>query len=786
MMKTARFTRWLMQHSWFFGMVAVAMVVICLRFSPAVFQGKTLVFGDNYSLMVPGKIFTATWLKQGVLPLWNPLIFSGLPWLADINQSVLYFTTAFFVWFHPAVALNLTITSHWLIAFVGAYLLGRFWTKQHWLGMVAGSLWMLSTQVTGSSNNFSTLQSIVWLPLIAFFGLQLRSRWWAIAGFALTILAEFLGGYPQHVLYAIMAAVWLSIIWEFGPSAPWQSLTKLRPEIEQWVKMWAVAGVMTVGLSAVAWLPFVETLQQSTRMTQTSEQAAVGSLDPVMLVVKPLLPYAFDKPTAGMKWGPAWSGQPNVVFYFTWIGILALVTRFIWFRKKIDHWFFWPIAITLTFSLGSNLPGFAQLQQALPFLRIARYPSMVMIATQLWLIAWLLEVWSDKQMIKKLWQHSWRWLGVAGIFGGVFWLLSVWQFAPIWSFVDQVLQGKLSHSVFHTLARDQVIATVIGQNIFMAAGLSLLAGWLLSRQRWAWFWAVMTLDLLYATQSMLFFAPAEIYSYPENKLLEQLQATSGWQHRSLTRNVNMPYSDYGSYWEAMVVRSPFSDSFVTPVELQQFAHLQHLRNGATPDWNLASQTPMVHGYTTLLPRDYDQLWRTSVEPRINFIAQVDPSNALLAEWAVKYYLVDTAYKVTESVAHLPIVATDQQWQLHEIPKALSRIRFLDGTPVKLDGAIETPNSIELTFVNASSSASLIVADRYDSAWKAEVNQQPVVIANYRGMRQIAIQPGKNQVKLQYQPHSIWWGLGITLATATSFLAVTTFVCLTNRKRFVTI
>ena len=83
LLKTKQFQFWI-----FF------LFFIIIRFYPFLF-GKTLVFGDNYSLMVPGKIFTAQWLKQGVLPLWNPHIFSGLPWIADINQSVLYPSTLF-------------------------------------------------------------------------------------------------------------------------------------------------------------------------------------------------------------------------------------------------------------------------------------------------------------------------------------------------------------------------------------------------------------------------------------------------------------------------------------------------------------------------------------------------------------------------------------------------------------------------------------------------------------------------------------------------------------------
>ena len=134
---------------------ALFFFIILIRFLPF-FQGKTLVFGDNYSLQVPGKIFVANWLKQGVLPLWNPYIFSGLSTeMMDANHSTLYPDTLFFVIFHPAVALNLTVITHLLIAYAGMYLLARTWLKDHSWSLVAAVLWMLSTQVTGSINNLA-------------------------------------------------------------------------------------------------------------------------------------------------------------------------------------------------------------------------------------------------------------------------------------------------------------------------------------------------------------------------------------------------------------------------------------------------------------------------------------------------------------------------------------------------------------------------------------------------------------------------------------------------------
>ena len=103
--------------------------------------------------------------------------------------------------------------------------------------------------------------------------------------------------------------------------------------------------------------------------------------------------------------------------------------------------------------------------------------------------------------------------------------------------------------------------------------------------------AVVVIELLVNTQGMFYFAPNKIYDTQTGNsqdLIAQLNIEmpidlsvahkkitleDDWieepksknvtnNYRILTRNSNLPYTDYGSYWEAMVVRKPFSDSFV--------------------------------------------------------------------------------------------------------------------------------------------------------------------------------------------------------------------------------
>ncbi|HEX9817488.1 MAG TPA: hypothetical protein VGA89_01165 [Patescibacteria group bacterium] len=740
------------------------ILLIFIRFWPF-FWGKTLVFGDNYSLQMPGKIFAAEWLSQGVLPLWNPYLFSGISTLMlDAHQSILYPSTLLFILFPPALALNLTIILHLLLAYAGMYLLARTWLKDHAFALVAAVLWMLSTQITGSINNLVTLQSLVWLPLLAFFGLQLARqsvyRWW----FAGAFLLQFLGGYPQHALYGVILAVMLSAFFH------WRQL-----KFQQWFLAWFWTGLTTLGMAAVAWLPFIVALPNSTRVLQTETQALVGSLNPAMLV-KFVLPYFFDQASEGIKWGPAWSGQPNVAIYVTWLGLLAALSSF-WVKKKTlkkEVWFFAGLTFfTLVFSLGENLPGFAVIQKVIPFFRIARYPSMMMILTNV-----VLALWTARGL--QQWQintRTFRWLAAIGWGILAMGLASWWAhrnwFPELWQAADRFVSFSLSESLFHTLERDKLIVFEIIKNIVFNS-LFFIALISVFRQNKRQFRLLLVafiigLEMIFNTHGQFFFAPKEIYATSAIRAQELLASLAlpktAFQARVLTRNLNLPYTDYGSYWEALVVRAPFSDSFVDEQELAEFNHAQVLRDGLTPNWNMVFGVPVVNGYTTLLPTDYAQLYQRSAnEPRINFIEQIDPADPLLDDWAVRYYVVDTWFEIKEDLGQLPVVTEIGNWQVRERPGAKERIRFGDDTVAELTEFEENPNQLSFSLENFTDRPNLIIADRYDPDWQARVNGQLIEIENYHGMRRIPLRPGANQVELWYWPKWFYVGLAVTLTS----------------------
>lgn len=738
--------------------LAILGIFSLLRFYPFLF-GKTLYFGDNYSLMVPGKIFTAQWLSQGILPLWNPYIFAGVNWIADINQSVLYFSTFLFWWFSPATALNLSIFLHTIGTGIGMYFFAKRLFPERWQAILAATMWMFSTQVSGSSNNLTTIQSIAWIPWILYVGSLVHTSIAARGIFALLVLSQFLSGYPQHVIYTIAMSVIFSS-WEM-----WKKTT-----LKKWAVSWLITGTITFFVTTVAWLPFAESLLGSTRMIQSTTQAQVGSLDPRMLP-KMLLTYIFDNPVAGMKWGPAWSGQPNVLFYVTWLGLIALsYSLFFWKKTKTDLVVFSAVVVgsTLVFSFGKYLPFFEQIQQIIPLLRVGRYPSMVLMFTNLWLIVWTVAVMPKLSLSKVVERLLWIVLALMVLVASLTWYAALQLPSELWNFLNLLTKQALEASQFHTAARDMVILRVISENIVVVSILTMCSLWAIGRKRWWWVVTFLTVELLYSTQGMFIFASSEVYSDTVMESVTQRQAIQNVvqtpQYRILTRNSNQPYSDFGSYWEALVVRAPFSDSFVDEYELYSHDRLRALKDGFTPDWNMVFGVPTIHGYTSLLPQDFARVWQQSEQARINFVDTIPSSHPQLRDWAVKYYLVDRWYPLYEEQLPAKRIAVMGDWEVYELENAMPRFRMADNTALKITQLQETPNTISLSLADGQPAGTMIIADRYDINWRAWADGRPVKIRNWNGMRQLELPANAQQLELRFLPSLFYLGGSISLVT----------------------
>src|SRR4051812_1377550 len=90
----------------------VIAVVALLTFAKPLLRQEVPIVRDHFDYFQPLRWYTATELRQGRLPLWNPYNASGEPWLANPQTGVFYPPTWLFLALPFATAYTLFLALH--------------------------------------------------------------------------------------------------------------------------------------------------------------------------------------------------------------------------------------------------------------------------------------------------------------------------------------------------------------------------------------------------------------------------------------------------------------------------------------------------------------------------------------------------------------------------------------------------------------------------------------------------------------------------------------------------
>jgi hypothetical protein len=215
-------------------------------FLPALLRHHVFVLRDHLDYFQPLRWFTASELRAGHLPYWNPYNASGEPWLANPQTGVFYPPAWLFVVLPFATAYMLFLLLHLLLLGSGAYLF--FARKASQGAALAGAVALMFSgpvlSLLDVSNNLATL---AWIPL---------ALWCAAEGAwrrgALVLALAFLGGEP---FFAAVGAL-LYILVRRNRDVVWTALAAF-------------------GISAIQLLPFLDLLRGSDRAAR---------LDPTLIL----------------------------------------------------------------------------------------------------------------------------------------------------------------------------------------------------------------------------------------------------------------------------------------------------------------------------------------------------------------------------------------------------------------------------------------------------------------------------------------------------------------------
>ena len=203
-----------MREKTFLLALLVLFGLTLLMFVDVLFTAKEVILSqlgtDLSSQFVYWREFGFSQLGQGNLALWNPHIFSGMPYFGGFQSALLYPPNWVFLVLPLAKAINVSIALHVFLAGLFIYL----WTFHRGLHpaacLLSSTLFMFSGPyfLHISAGHLPNLCAMVWAPLLflAIDGLlEERSLTWCLMGmFAITM--QILAGHPQYVFYTAIAA----------------------------------------------------------------------------------------------------------------------------------------------------------------------------------------------------------------------------------------------------------------------------------------------------------------------------------------------------------------------------------------------------------------------------------------------------------------------------------------------------------------------------------------------------------------------------------------------------
>ncbi len=341
--------------------VALLMIGLVVLYFHDIILGNAYFWEDFLYQNYPFRSFAATSMAQGQMPLWNPYTFNGMPFLADIQTTVLYLPSLALTLFVQNGVLNdywleLMIIAHYVLAGMSMYALARSFHLSQTPSIVAGVSYMLSGFMINHAIHQQMITLVSWYPLILLFFRRAldTGRWVWVAAGALVLGHSILAGFPQLSLYFyffLLAYFLFELVSRF----------QLRGLVTaQALRVTAVAGVLvavSVALAMVQLLPTLELSGLSQRAQITYEKSAEGSLAWSQLLTL-LSPKLFG--SAGAQGYSYWG--PGTYWYFwetcIYLGIIPLMLMLVsllLIRKNRTVAFMWGVSVfVVLFALGDH------------------------------------------------------------------------------------------------------------------------------------------------------------------------------------------------------------------------------------------------------------------------------------------------------------------------------------------------------------------------------------------------------------------------------------------------
>jgi len=717
-----------------------------ILFGPGLLQGRVMFWGTPLLQFVPWRSFALSSLRQGFLPLWNPLVGMGAPLLANYQSALLYPPNLLLLAGNPGLVSTMLVMLHLAWAGIGMARLARRLDMDSLGQALAGLAFGLSGYLVARAGFLSINATAAWLPWMVLAGDRLavdvptaasfRRRAKAIIPLAVVLAFQWTAGHAQTAWYSLVfLAAWVA--WRSFEGRSWRRLIGNAAGV-------AVAGGLAFALAAPQLLPTLEYLMQSYRAHSLEASFAMNYSFWPWRFLGLLAPGLFGSPVTGDYWGYG-NFWEDAIYVGILPVLLALLSAVRGARGRGSHVrltrFLLPVmAVAALLALGDRTPVFPWLFRTIPTFSLFQAPTrwMLLVVFGLALMGGAgVSAWSKVEGRALYWSR----LGTAGAgaVAGAAWLarlilgdveptlIRAVSIAGVWLFLAGVLVllrraqagGGWSMAVMFVVVADLVVA---------GAGLN-----------------PMTSGDLYQGRTALadrLGAQARVYFPPD---LEQ-RVKFEWAFRFDT------FHALGD-WEQ--VRESGLPNTLLLEAVPAVTNFDPLEPGRTRTW---IEMLVQHPAPDALLRLMDVRWvaETGLSPAA-------PVEYVPIDGGQRLRLLPTARLVTTPEEALAAVS-----QPGFDPDRVVVLEAEDGPSLPEAGgggtaallASSDPNRLTIN-VHASGPAWLLVSDTWYSEWEARLDGAGVEIwrADYL-FRAVHVPKGDHQVEFIYRPRSFCTGLAL--------------------------
>jgi hypothetical protein len=350
---------------------AALLVLGTLLYVPQLLPGRAPGGGDFANYVLPYSIYAGqAWAAGRWPPLWNPDVFMGVPYLANLQASTLYPPYLAFALAPAALALAWIQALHVGLAGAGMYLYGLYGARLGRPGAtVAAVIFMVGPYLTAQMAHNNLLYALAWTPwlMLAVARCVERPRWWLVAPIALILSMVVLAGHPQMAYFTglLTAMAAAGPIWRRARRQRWAKLVQALVPV-------GLGVALGLGLAAAQLVPSAELVGQSIRSRGVDQALATDS--PLFLrgLAGAILPHYSSELTAEIT-GTSLGAAALV------LAVFAVLTR--WRSGFVRGWLLVGL-VAIWAATGHTGRLYDLLYLVLPGLSLFRSPARVLVFTQ--------------------------------------------------------------------------------------------------------------------------------------------------------------------------------------------------------------------------------------------------------------------------------------------------------------------------------------------------------------------------------------------------------------------